>query len=448
MDRERWGRIQALFLAALERPPAERGPFLEREEADPEIRADVQRLLDADADPATALAGSAGDLVPEFVGPPGERPEGAGRDGARVGPYRLIRKIAEGGMGTVHLAEHVEFEHRVAVKLIKRGMDTDEIVRRFGSERQILARLDHPNIARLLDGGVTDDGLPWFSLEYVDGEPIDEYCDRRHLRLHERLALFVAACDAAQYAHANLVVHRDLKPSNIMVTSDGTVKLLDFGIAKVLGGDESDPSPDLTRTGLRPMSPGYAAPEQVRGEPVSTATDVYALGVVLYRLLARRGPYGDTLGTLELEKAILTVTPPPPGEVPAGVVSDRDVDNIALMALRKEPERRYPSAGALADDVRRFLSGHPVNATRDSLRVPHAEVRATEPRRAQRRRPGRRRARRRPCPSTRCGCAPSATAPRSRHGSSRRWPTSSRRRSSNPRRRTRKGRTSPCPNCS
>jgi serine/threonine-protein kinase len=358
MDAARWARVQAQFVAALEHPAEARAEYVERSEPDPDIRARVLQLLEADADPATVLAGTAEDLLPPL--PNLEL-------GIRVGPYRLIERIAEGGMGTVHLAMHAELEHRVAVKLIKRGMDTEEIVRRFAGERRILAHLEHPNIARLLDGGVTDDGRPWFSMEYVDGEPIDAYCEKRRLPVRQRLALFASVCDAVQFAHTNLVVHRDLKPSNIMVAAGGTVKLLDFGIAKVVGGDASDASPDLTRTGLRPMSPGYAAPEQVLGLPITTATDVYALGVVLYRLLAGRGPYGEQLKTVELEGAIVKTTPAPPRNMPGAATSDPDIDNIALMALRKEPERRYESAGNLAQDVRRYLSGHPVRATRDSV---------------------------------------------------------------------------------
>ena len=358
MNAADWARVQALFVAALEQPADVRGEYLERLEPDPVIRARVFQLLEADADPATVLAGTAEDLLPALPNL---------EAGVRVGPYRLIERVAEGGMGTVHLAVHAEFEQRVAVKLIKRGMDTDEIVRRFAGERRILAHLEHPNIARLLDGGVTDDGRPWFSMEFVDGEPIDAYCEKRHLPVRQRLALFASVCEAVQFAHTNLVVHRDLKPSNILVAADGTVKLLDFGIAKVLGGDASDASSDLTRTGLRPMSPGYAAPEQVLGQPITTATDVYALGVVLYRLLAGQGPYGEQLNTAELEGAIVKVTPVPPSAVPGAATSDRDIDNIALMALRKEPERRYESAGTLAQDVRRYLTGHPVRATRDSL---------------------------------------------------------------------------------
>jgi serine/threonine protein kinase len=378
MDQARWTRVQQLFLSALEHPIDDRAAFLARSEIDEATRDRVEQLLAADADPATVLSSSAEDFLAGVLGREGGSVSALGASSAgegpgpgvvpvRVGPYRLLDRIAEGGMGTVYLAEHAEFEQRVAVKLIKRGMDTEEIVRRFSGERQILARLEHPNIGRLLDGGVTDDGLPWFSMEYVDGEPIDQYCVRRDLPLRDRLSLFESACQAVRYAHVNLVVHRDLKPSNILVAADGTVKLLDFGIAKVIGGDNSDSAAFETRTGLRPMSPGYAAPEQVLGLPVTTATDVYALGVVLYRLISGRSPYGERLNTGELETAILKATPPPPSEAGDAVGSDRDVDNIALMALRKEPERRYESAGALADDVRRYLSGHPIQATRDSL---------------------------------------------------------------------------------
>lgn len=383
MDRERWARIQELFGAALALPEAERAAYLNGNEADPEIRADVARLLEADTDPATILAGSASDLIEGVASAPADSraraavaadATAASRDqashGTPIGPYRLLERVGDGGMGAVHLAEHVELGQRVAVKLIKRGMDTEEIIRRFETERQILARLEHPNIARLLDGGVTDDGLPWFSMEYVDGEPIDAYCDGRGLPIHDRLELFEAVCEAVQYAHSNLVVHRDLKPSNILVSRDGTVKLLDFGIAKVVEGDERDARRTaLTRTGVRPMTPGYAAPEQVRGEAVTTATDVYALGVLLYRLIAGERPYGEDLSIAELEEAILAATPSRPSTRSGRARGKltRDLDNIALMALRKEPERRYGSAGALAADVRSYRSGHPVQATRDSV---------------------------------------------------------------------------------
>lgn len=369
MDAQTWSRIQALFAAAREVPEEERDAYLTREEPDPQIRAHVWSLLDADADPATVLGGSAEDLLESGVAD-SSAADGRGHDvlGTRVGPYRLVERIGDGGMGAVYLAEHAELGHRVAVKLIKRGMDTDEIVRRFEAECQILAGLEHPHVARLLDGGVTDDGLPWFSMEHVDGVPIDEYCETRDLPLPERLRLFESACEAVQYAHANLVVHRDLKPSNILVTGEGTVKLLDFGIAKVIEGDDQDAvETALTRTGVRPMTPAYAAPELVRGEAVTIATDVYALGVLLYRLIAGERPYGADLSSTELERAILDTVPPPPTARPGATPGGRgDLDNIALMALRKEPERRYPSAVALAEDVRRYLRGFTVTAAQDS----------------------------------------------------------------------------------
>jgi serine/threonine-protein kinase len=374
VDGSQWPRVRELFLAAVELPPNERAGFLLRSEPDDAVRAHVLALLEADMDPATVLAGAAEDVL--RAGPPADREPAAGGAsdasdamiGTTIGPYRCLELVGAGGMGVVYLAGHEGFEHRVALKVIRRGMNSDEIVRRFADERQILARLAHPNIARLLDGGMTGDGLPWFSMELVDGQPIDRYCESHDLPVRERLELFAVVCDAVQYAHSNLVVHRDLKPGNILVTAEGAVKLLDFGIAKVIAGEVSGKERGLTRTGVRPMSPGYAAPEQVRGEPATIATDVYSLGVVFYELIAGRGPYDDGLTGRALEEAILSAIPQPPARrLDRGPsVGARDLDNIALMALRKEPERRYGSAAAFADDVRRFLSGHPVRATRDS----------------------------------------------------------------------------------
>ena len=286
--------------------------------------------------------------------------DGTGMDGRVVGPYRIVRELARGGMGAVYLAERCDgqFEHRVALKLIKRGMDSDEILRRFLAERQILARLNHPHIARFYDGGVTAEGQPWFAMEYVPGRPLTRHCEERRLGVAERLRLFQDVCDAVRYAHQNLVVHRDLKPSNILVSEAGEVKLLDFGIAKLLeSGDDQ-----LTRTELRALTPEYAAPEQLRGEPVTTATDVYALGGVLYELLTgRRATRFERHTPAELERVICTVDPPPPG------VSG-DLDTIVLKALHKDPARRYPSAEALLDDLRRQESGLPVLARPDSVR--------------------------------------------------------------------------------
>jgi eukaryotic-like serine/threonine-protein kinase len=280
-------------------------------------------------------------------------------EGRLVGPYRIVRELARGGMGAVYLAERADgqFQQRVALKLIKRGMDSDEIHRRFLAERQILARLNHAHIARFHDGGVTDDGRPWFAMEYVEGQPITRHCEERGLGAAARLRLFQDVCDAVRYAHQNLVVHRDLKPSNILVSDSGEVKLLDFGIAKLLESEADQ----LTRTELRALTPEYAAPEQVRGEPVTTATDVYALGGVLYELLAgRRAAQFDRSTPAELERVICTVDPPPPG------VSG-DLDTVVLKALQKDPARRYPSAEALLDDLRRHERGLPVRARPDSV---------------------------------------------------------------------------------
>src|SRR5690606_25102516 len=233
--------------------------------------------------------------------------------GVRVGAYRIVHEIGRGGMGVVYLAERAdeEFEKRVALKVVKRGMDTDEVLRRFRHERQILASLEHPNIARLLDGGATSDGRPYLVMEHVEGEPIDAYCDRRRLGIRERLELFRAVCDAVQHAHQRLVVHRDIKPSNILVTAAGEPKLLDFGIAKLLDDSSPDATPH-TRTGLRLLTPEYASPEQVRGAPVTTASDVYALGIVLYRLLSGRPPYEVHEPSVAEAERALDREPPPP----------------------------------------------------------------------------------------------------------------------------------------
>ncbi|HET7374636.1 MAG TPA: serine/threonine-protein kinase, partial [Gemmatimonadaceae bacterium] len=286
---DRFRRADAVFDAALDLPADERDAYVDRACGnDAELRSAVRTLLDAhrssdgflDA-PAVALAAplfQLADLPPRPAAPAPDR----------VGPFRIVREIGHGGMGTVYLGERDDgqFAQRVAIKLIR---GSPALVARFLEERRILALLEHPRIARLVDGGVTDAGMPWFAMEYVEGQPIDQYCDAQHLPLARRLDLFDAVCDAVQYAHQHLVVHRDLKPSNILVTADGQLKLLDFGIAKLV-----DPLADAEtagQTAWRAMTPEYAAPEQVRGQPVSTATDVYALGVLLYVLLTGRRPY-------------------------------------------------------------------------------------------------------------------------------------------------------------
>ncbi len=371
MEDPRWQRVRDLFAAAVELPAEARGAFLDDACGDdPALRAEVQALLAADSrehsllDAGAAEAGFA-DLLPA------DAPLEDTVVGKRIGPWRIVRPIGTGGMGAVYLAERDdgEFRQTAALKLIRRGMNSAEILARFRAERQILARLDHPGIARLLDGGISAEGRPWFTMEYVDGAPIDRYCDEHALDLEDRLGLFADVCDAVRYAQRNLVVHRDLKPGNILVTPDGTVKLLDFGIAKLLDPTDaglSTSSAGVTRTGSRPMTPGYAAPEQVRGQPVTTATDVYALGVILYELLTGQRPYSPSDDTpAALEKAILESHPTRPGLVKKRIPAD--LDNICLMALRKEPERRYSSAEQLLADLQNFRAGRPVLARPDTV---------------------------------------------------------------------------------
>ena len=373
MDVARWTQIQTLFDAALERPPDEREAFLRATCADaPDLFAEVRSLLAADADAHPMLDSLALDAL---ALPPDLLPEGIlPAEGERVGPYRIVRPLGRGGMGAVFLAERADgqFEQQVALKLIHSGAASTQIVRRFQGERQILARLNHPHIARLFDGGLTDDGRPYFAMEYIDGEPLDRYCDARDASVDERIRLLRTVCDAVQYAHRRLVVHRDLKPSNILVTDDGTVKLLDFGIAKMLTGeDDALVDPGLTQTGHAVMTPAYAAPEQVRHAPVTTATDVYTLGVVLYELLAGERPFDLTgRSPAEIERIVGEEPPAPPSAV-APTRRQRallgDLDTICLKALRKEPERRYASAEQLADDLEHHLDGRPVTAQPDTV---------------------------------------------------------------------------------
>ncbi|MGH9938558.1 MAG: serine/threonine protein kinase, partial [Blastocatellia bacterium] len=296
--------------------------------------------------------------------------------GRMIGPYRIVREIGRGGMSAVYLAERADdiYSKQVAVKLVWPGLMTDEIERRFRQERRILATLDHPNIARLFDGGVTEDGCQYVVMEYVEGEPITEWCDKRGLSITERLKLFRQICAAVQYAHDNLIVHRDLKPGNILiagdsVAGDGTVKLLDFGIAKLLdpallGIEDSPPS----RTGLQAMTPEYASPEQARGENITTASDVYSLGVVLYELLTGHRPYRiKSRAPHEAAQVISGEEPPPPSAIVNAVRPKGDLDNIVMKALRKEPSHRYCSAGDFSEDIARHLNGQPVAARNGTL---------------------------------------------------------------------------------
>ncbi|MFL6236752.1 MAG: tetratricopeptide repeat protein [Thermoanaerobaculia bacterium] len=372
MTPERWQQIKVVLDGTLERDEPERAAFLDAAcQGDDELRREVESLAASETE--------IGDFIetPVFCIRLDELEPLA--VGERIGAWRIVRELGRGGMGAVYLAERAdqELEQTVAIKVVRRGMDTDEIVRRFRSERQILAHLSHPNIAKLFDAGTTGDGRPYFVMEYVEGRPIDQYCDDRKLPVRERLELFRQVCGAIHFAHQNLIVHRDLKPGNILVTADGVPKLLDFGIAKLL--DPTQEAFALTRTDLRPMTPDYASPEQVLGEPITTASDVYALGVLLYRLLTGQRPYRPTTDPQALADAICKTEPVRPSSAIARAVEVQgeakllrrqlagDLDNVVLMAMRKEPQRRYASADQLSNDIGRYLQGLPVTARKDTL---------------------------------------------------------------------------------
>ncbi len=357
MTPERWKRVREVFDALAEAPPGDRERLLaEACGTDAALAAEVRSLL--------ASVEAAGDFLeaPAHEQMRWERGDVGAPAPERIGPWQVLRELGEGGMGTVYLAERSDsgFRQTSAVKLVRRGMDSDFILRRFHTEREILAGLDHPHIARLLDGGSTDAGIPYFAMEYVDGRHLLEDCAARGLDARRRTQLFLEVCDAVAYAHRHLVVHRDLKPSNILVTPEGSPKLLDFGLARLLPPDGAFAG-DRTETAFRLLTPDYASPEQIRGERVTTSTDIYSLGVVLYRLLSGRSPYRSTGESgPAIARAVCEEKPERPGV-------SRDLDNIVLMALRKEPERRYASVEALADDLKRFLDGHPVRARKDTL---------------------------------------------------------------------------------
>jgi serine/threonine-protein kinase len=369
--RDRWLQVDRLFAAALDLPVGERDGFLKERCGDDEaLLRRVRRLLSASSNPDPSLEGPNAALVRAAWAAEarGTEPGGIGA-GDHVDRYRILGELGRGGMATVFDAERADgtFEQRVAIKVLRRGLDTDEIVGRFLAERQILSGLEHPNIARLIDGGATADGRPYLVMERVSGEPITEWADRRELDLRDRLELFCQVAEAVQFAHQRLIIHRDLKPSNILVDDTGTVKLLDFGIAKLLDTDAGS-ADSLTRTGIRPLTPAYASPEQLRGEQVTTASDVYQLGSVLYELLSGRRPF-DGKGA-ELQSAITTGRVRRPSEVRDDgrrAALRGDLDAIVLAALRIEPERRYPSAADLAADIRRYLAREPVRARPDTL---------------------------------------------------------------------------------
>lgn len=379
IEPERWAQLRPDLDRALELEGEERRDFLRRAVAErPELGDDLLALVRAYDD------GEATWESPLAVGRAAEwASDGSlSRDmKGTIGSYQLVEKLGQGGMGEVYLGQRRdEYEQKVAVKLLRGGWGRETLLRRFRTERQILAQLDHPHIAKLLDGGTTDDGRPYLVMEYVQGLPLDRYCRRVRPSLRQLLELFLEICSALEYAHRNLVVHRDLKPSNILITSDGSAKLLDFGIAKILRPEAFPHTVLATRTGQSAMTPEYASPEQVQGERITTATDVYALGVLLYRLLTGRAPYDfDPQNLAAMADAICRRRPERPSAavspssddgspfVADGTLRRRlagDLDAIVMKALRKEPERRYASASHLADDLRSYLTGHAVRARR------------------------------------------------------------------------------------
>jgi serine/threonine protein kinase/tetratricopeptide (TPR) repeat protein len=392
MNPERWQRVKQLLDQAITIESSERSSFLDHAcDGDPELRGEVDSLLASHEQAGTAfLRAPAVDLKASASSP------SRSLEGRRMGVYQIVEEIGSGGMGEVYRAVRADGQYtkEVAIKLVRGGFDSRFVLERFLNERQILASLDHPNIARLVDGGTTEDAIPYLVMELIEGTRIDLFCDQHRLSITQRLQLFRQVCTAVQYAHQRLVIHRDIKPSNILVTTEGVPKLLDFGIAKIL-----DPAAGAETTMVRPMTLEYASPEQIRGEPITTASDVYSLGVVLYQLLTGRSPYpGGARNSHELARAVCETDPGRPSVVvlkpqpardgeqieplsPAQVSDTRegspaklhrrlegDLDNIVLMAMRKEPQRRYASVEQFAEDIRRHLEALPVAATTGSWR--------------------------------------------------------------------------------
>lgn len=369
-----WKRTEELFFAAAERSPGERREFLVAGcDGDLAWVEEIEALLAAEASADERIEGViAGTLDLASQDRPAQD-----MSLADVGPYRILRELGRGGMSTVYLAERADehYHQLVALKLVKRGMDSGEILRRLRQERQILAHLEHPNISRLLDGGNTAEGSPYVVMEYVDGEPIDRYAQRLGLSVERRLALFREVLAAVEYAHRNLVVHRDLKPANILVTGDGVVKLLDFGIAKLLDPEQAAEF-GATSAALRFYTVDYASPEQILGKSLTTASDVYSLGVLLFELLTGRRPHDTVSGRRDLERAICDLEPPLLSAVVAGDTAEAnalrrtlqgDLDAIVSNALRRQEARRYASVEQFAEDLRRHLQGLPVRARRDTV---------------------------------------------------------------------------------
>lgn len=371
MESEHWKKVERIIDVALESDPSHWPRVLDEEsKGDVALRQEAASLLTHYTAARSFLESPPVEAAASLIAE--ERAPAQQFEGRRIGVYRLVKQIGRGGMSRVFLAERADgaFEQQVAIKLLGPGLDSDIDHDRFRAERQILATLNHPNISRLLDGGVTADGTSYLVLEYVDGEPIDAYCDARALGVRQRLELFASVAEATEAAHQSLVVHRDLKPSNIFITKDGVVKLLDFGLAKLLEPVSALTAPS-THPGHRWLTPEYAAPEQITGGAITTLTDVYQLGAVLYELLTGAPPFGARgRSAHELESAVVRDDPAPPSAV--APESRRralrgDIDAIVLKALSKQPELRYPSPRALVDDLGRHLAGHPVLARRQTV---------------------------------------------------------------------------------
>jgi serine/threonine-protein kinase len=371
MDAVRWDRIQAIFHEAVERPPADRQAFLDAACAgDEALLTEVRELLDSDVDGLSVLDLGVAHVADRVL----DEPSSTSVPSARVGRYVVTSRLGEGGMGVVYLAEREDLGSRVAIKVLRDAWVSPARRDRFASEERTLARLNHPAIARIYDADTLPDGTPWFAMEYVDGVPITEFCDRHVPAIGERLTLFRKVCEAVQHAHQQLIVHRDLKPSNILVTSDGAVKLLDFGIAKQL--ESLDRPAEHTRAALRFMTPAYAAPEQIRGEPSGVQSDVYALGVILYELLTGGRPFDLSDRTpAEAEMLVLQGEPAAPSVASRGSqlaksasrASWADLDILCLTAMHKDPRRRYATVEALVRDIDHFERREPLEARPDSL---------------------------------------------------------------------------------
>jgi serine/threonine-protein kinase len=366
MDEPRWDRIQEIFHQLADLPAAQRAASLQAACAgDEALLAQLQSMLDSDAGGRSLLDGGLPGVATTLLDREASLPA------ENLGPYRMLRSLGEGGMGVVYLAEREDIGSLVAIKLLRDGLLSPERRLRFASEQKTLAQLQHPLIAQIHDAGTLDDGTPWFVMEYVDGKPITEYCRERGSSLDERLRLFRSVCEAVQYAHRQTIIHRDLKPSNILVKADGTIKLLDFGIAKQL--ENAGEAVTLTRSAFRPMTLPYASPEQIRGDSLGTQSDVYSLGVILYELLAGRLPFDlSNASASEAEQIILRREPEPPsvvagrGSLPKSAWGELDV--LCLTAMHKDLQRRYRSAEALIRDIDHYRKGEPLEARPDSVR--------------------------------------------------------------------------------